>query len=261
MTPTQDDQVNDVIETLRTGMHDVLGDKLLGLYLFGSLVIGDFDPATSDIDLLAVLDDDVDDREFGALRELHDEFARNHPTWDDRIEVRYASVAALRDVTTRARRVVVISPGEPFHHTETRKDWVINLYTVQERGVTVDGRPPRDVVPPISREDFAEAIEEHARLWRTWVDEVQSQKDQAYAILTLCRTLYAHTNGDPTTKLGAAEWTQGVLPEWAPLIRRAVEWRRFPWLERDGPSATLAETRRFVETVLALVLGPVESTN
>ena len=40
--------------------HDVLGDRLLGLYLCGSAVQGDFAPHRSDIDLLGIVDGDLD---------------------------------------------------------------------------------------------------------------------------------------------------------------------------------------------------------
>ena len=52
MHRTQDSEVNALIGELLTGIRGVLGDRLVGLYLYGSLVAGDFDKDISDIDLL-----------------------------------------------------------------------------------------------------------------------------------------------------------------------------------------------------------------
>jgi len=49
-TPYAD--VNELLELLSSGIHKILPDKLLGLYLYGSLVTGDFDTQCSDIDSL-----------------------------------------------------------------------------------------------------------------------------------------------------------------------------------------------------------------
>ena len=52
--PTAYADINELLEILLTSMQKILGEKLVGLYLYGSLVIGDFDPAISDIDLFAL---------------------------------------------------------------------------------------------------------------------------------------------------------------------------------------------------------------
>jgi predicted nucleotidyltransferase len=75
--PTPCADINQLLELLLSGIQNILGAKLIGLYLYGSLVIGDFDPNISDIDLVAALSSDIDDKEFGALQKMHDDFAKN----------------------------------------------------------------------------------------------------------------------------------------------------------------------------------------
>ncbi len=43
MTPTPFSSLNALLDELRSGIQGVLGDRLIGLYLFGSLVFGGFD--------------------------------------------------------------------------------------------------------------------------------------------------------------------------------------------------------------------------
>ena len=63
--------INELLELLLASLQSILGAKLVGLCLNGSLVIGDFDPDISDIDLVAALSSDIDDREFVALSKMH----------------------------------------------------------------------------------------------------------------------------------------------------------------------------------------------
>lgn len=102
MQPTPYPHINELLERLLSQMQKILGKKLIGLYLYGSLVLGDFDADISDIDLVAALSSDIDEREFEALQKMHIAFAHAHKEWDDRIEVCYISVAALNSVRSRA---------------------------------------------------------------------------------------------------------------------------------------------------------------
>lgn len=52
MYPNPD--VQEIIETLVRQIKSVLADNLEGLYLKGSLALGDFNPETSDVDLLVI---------------------------------------------------------------------------------------------------------------------------------------------------------------------------------------------------------------
>src|SRR3990172_2250808 len=96
MQETSYPDINRLLESLLSRMRHIFRERLVGLYLYGSLTTGDFDPESSDIDLLAAASSDVSGAEFDALRVMHVDFARDNPAWEDRVEVAYLSVAALR---------------------------------------------------------------------------------------------------------------------------------------------------------------------
>src|SRR3990172_5709246 len=99
-TPYAD--INSLLESLLSRMRDILQEKLAGLYLYGSLTAGDFDPRSSDIDLLAALSSDISKAGVEALRALPLDFARAGPSWEDRVEGASLSGGALR--TFRSER-------------------------------------------------------------------------------------------------------------------------------------------------------------
>ena len=62
------------VAELRLQIQKVFGERLVGLYLHGSMTTGDFDPGCSDLDLLAVLRSDPTEAEVLTLRSMHEGF-------------------------------------------------------------------------------------------------------------------------------------------------------------------------------------------
>lgn len=244
--PDIDGLLKDLLHQIR----HVLDEKLVGLYLYGSLVTGDFDRGVSDFDLLAATTTDIDAGEFDRLQGLHLDFVNNHPAWDNRVEIAYLSVAGLKTFKTKVSRMAVISPGEPFHFKDAGKAWLLNWWQVRERGLALYGPEPKTLIEPISREEFLNTVREHAQHWREWVQDSRRRKSQSYAILTMCRVLYAAKNDEQVSKRQAALWAQDRFPEQARLIEQALEWREAEEDNEIDHEATFSETERFVYSMI-----------
>jgi len=253
--PTPYADINELLELLLSSMQKILGEKLLGLYLYGSLVIGDFDPTISDIDLVAALASDLDDKEFEELQKMHVDFAYQHKEWDDRIEVCYLSIADLQTVKTGTSQVTNISPGEPFHKRETSIEWLISWYVVRETSITLFGPSPKTIIEPISKDEFIQTIRAHAKAWDEWIYDMHNRKSQAYAILTMCRALYTLKYGEQVSKKQAALWAEKEFPEWASIIESALLWREAWRDENVDHDATFQETLRFVHFAVSQCEG------
>jgi hypothetical protein len=159
---TQDTEIEALLGRLTDEIQHNSNDSLVGLYVYGSLVTGDFDKDRSVIDLLAVVDSDVDGETFDRLDRMHARFVEDHPEWEDRIEVAYVLAPALWNFRTRTDQLAVVSPGEPFHLKAPGKDWLINWYMVREVSVTSCGPPPSAMIPEISQSEFVEEVREQA---------------------------------------------------------------------------------------------------
>lgn len=251
--PTLYADINQLLEMLLSEIQTILGNKLTGLYLFGSLVAGDFDYESSDIDVAAAITVDLNEKEFELLRQMHADIARKHKRWDDRLEVGYIAVENLKKATP-GHSIALISPGEPFHVKEAETDWiVINRYVIRERGLALFGLSPKTLIDPISKEEIVHAMLELIKEWREWITEtelIHLRKYQAFMILTMCRMLYTVKNEAFVSKKQAAVWAEKELPEWSAFIQQALLWRAAWRDEQVDHDTTLPETLRFVHFVL-----------
>jgi hypothetical protein len=224
------------------------GGSLVGLYLYGSLATGGFEPHTSDIDLIAVLTDVPDASLVSRLREMHARLVEDHRAWDDRIEVDYVSTRGLAECRTRTATIARISPGEPLHLVEAGRDFLLDWYPARRDGIALVGPPFDSLIPPIPEREYRDEVLTYLAGFRDRFDEDVSVRSQAYAILTMCRGFYSTTTGERLSKREAGLRARRDFPRWDRLIDRALGWRDRQWdPEQPDGSTSVAETRAFMD--------------
>jgi hypothetical protein len=248
MTPPSPEPV---LADLRDAWRAALADRLLGLYLHGSLVAGDFAADRSDLDLLAVLAADPDEELLAELGVLHADLDHRHPRWAGRIEVEYVSPAAVRH--TDGHRIARISPGEPLHLLPATTHRLVTWSTVRASGRILLGPPPAELLPAIDPGSAREALLDHVRDWPRWVRTMTTPGAQSYAVLTLCRAVQRLRYGRQLSKRQAADLTASALPQWAGLITWARDW----WYDQgsDTDPGHQQQVERFVAETSAGLLA------
>ncbi len=249
--PTPYTDINELLAQLLDRIQVILCEKLVGLSLFGSLVLDDFDYDISDIDLVVATSTFIGEQEFERLQAMHNELIAHYRNWENRLEIGYIAVQDLK-VTQPHFTIALMSPGGPFHIKETDADWILNRYVLHEKGISLYGPSPQQLVDPVSKKELLDAVRVQAEAWRTWVYSGRTRGFQAYAILTMCRIYYTLQTGDFVSKKQAALWTARALPEWSTLIHQALVWREDWRDEQVDHDATLPETLRFAHTILNL---------
>jgi predicted nucleotidyltransferase len=258
MNPTSYKVVNDLVSELLANIQQVLGKRLIGLYLYGSATAGDFDMHISDIDLLAAVASDITETEFSKLEEMHNNVAQKHPTWRDKIEVAYLSLHGLQTFKTERSQIVVISPGETLNVHDAGHDWLINWYVIQENGITIFGPNPRSLIPKISKDEYIEWVKRQTALWTERAkgyDEHSPKASVAYAVLTMCRAMYAVIYGRQVSKNRAVLWAKKEFPQWAALLNLAIAWRKRQWEEKqESVGSELRQIIEFLDFAIDYVL-------
>jgi predicted nucleotidyltransferase len=248
--PTRYPDVNAVLDLLLRESRAILGERFVGMYLYGSLSSGDFDPASSDIDFLVVTTERLPESVLDDLRAMHARIAASGLRWATRLEGSYIPAAAIRRHDPDAMMHPSIGVDWEFGVGRHGPDWTFQRHILRESGVTLAGPPPHTLIDPVSPDDLRLAVCLNLRdYWALQLDGpawLWRRDYQAFAVLTMCRSLYTLHHGAIVSKPVAAAWARESLDApWAALIDRALAWRHDS--QRDDMTHTLAFVRWVVE--------------
>ncbi|MEE4194453.1 MAG: aminoglycoside adenylyltransferase domain-containing protein [Anaerolineae bacterium] len=213
-----------------------LGSKLLGLYIYGSYMTGNFTIGISDLDMTAVLIEDLNETDLANLKAMHDQFAADHATIAGRIECQYVSKAALQTFRTVRHPMANISPGEPFHLIEGGHEWLSNWWMIRDHGRVLFGPPIQDVIPAIGDDEFFTVIRSYVVEAREWGSNYTHLAGMAYTTLTMFRALYTLAHRKHVSKLDAMAWAKEAYPQYAEMIDKAIYWREHHAEATDDPA-------------------------
>ena len=246
--PTPYEEVNEAIYALRDSAKEVLGDYYTGMYLYGSLALGDFDPGRSDIDPLIVTSEELPEDVIKNLEAMHRRLYRSGLKWAKKMSGIYIPLEDLK-VYSRTGPKNPMFNRDSFLVDRPDIDWVFHRHVLFKFGVVIEGPPVRDIIDPVPPEQLKEAAFIFLRDWilLTYDDEIfQGEGHQAYFVLSVCRCLYTFKNGDVTTKHKSAEWALEIVDsKWADLIRRAMNWHY------GDPAGDIPRTQKFMRYVMA----------
>ena len=233
--PTPYPDVNAVLHDLLASIQAILGHHFRGMYLSGSLALGDFAAYRSDIDYVVVTDADLSGDLLLALRAMHAGFNASDSLWATEVEAAYIPHDALRryDPAHARHPHIERGAGATLDMNQLGSDWIIQRYILREHGVIVAGPDPRTVIDPVSAQDLRQSV---ATLMNTWWGPMRDDPAplfrhnigyQVYAVLTMCRILYTRDVGAVDSKPVAARWARGMADgRWDTLIERALAWRK-----------------------------------
>jgi hypothetical protein len=204
------------VETIEELLRRLLGRELVGLYLSGSSVLGDFEPATSDVDLVGIMRD------------------------DPALSTREAIVEAIDGLSCPARGLEFVLYGRPavvgpepslrwsinlnlgprlpstvwwFDPGPKPEYWVVlDLAMLRAHGRAFVGLPPAELLDPIDRAAVLGALVQSLR-WHADFDRGRPNR-----VLNACRAWRYLIVGDLVSKTTAADWAErrtgdAVIPE------------------------------------------------
>ncbi len=218
--------VQEFLDTIVNQIKEIIGDNLIGLYLHGSLAMGGFNPAKSDIDLLGVTKRRLENREACKLARLLLEFSGNpYP-----IEISFLNKHQLEKWehpslfdfhfsehwrSTFARK----SQSDLYINTSLKdEDLAAHITILHISGVCLAGRAIGDVFPVIPEKHYLSSIMNDSS------DCIEkTERDPVYCILNLVRVYRYVKEKEISSKVEGAEWGLSYLPEkYLPILRKAL---------------------------------------
>jgi hypothetical protein len=241
--------ISEFLATASSAWRSVLGRNLAGVYVYGSLSTGAFNPRTSDIDVLVATRSLTDDAADERIAELHHAMLGwGGERWADRLEVVFVPVKALASPGVPDITVLELHPDEGFKLERLGPDFILQKHLLRAHGITLIGRDIARIVASVTPGELREAAIADLRTW--WLPQLEfrgrflDRAYQAYAVLTMCRALCLLVTGEVLTKPEAAAWAlRGpYLEPWWDLIRAAVA---YPAAEQDDQRTATLDFIRF----------------
>ncbi len=246
-------QVDTLVERIAVRFNDAL----VGIYLHGSLAMGCFNPARSDIDLLVVLRRGMTRNErYWAAQMLLELSNQPRP-----IEISFLSSSQLHpwkfptpyechySEAWRARFSEALSDGSRCEWgmpDQGDPDLAAHITVARARGVVLCGPPIAEAFPAVPPADYAASIRGDVDVT---LDMMAGQP--TYFILNLCR-VYAYLREEQIlSKAEGGRWALGVLPEvHQSIVQAALESYRGE-AEPDLPSEALYTFVTYVRDCIA----------
>jgi hypothetical protein len=194
------------VEAIEELVRRLLGRELLGLYLSGSSVLGDFEPATSDVDLIAITRDDP----ALATREAIIEAIAGLRCPARGLEFVLYGRSAVAGPKPSLRWSINLNLGPRlpravwwFDPEPKPEYWVVlDLAMLRAHGRAIVGLPPAELVDPIDRAVVLAALAQ-ALTWHADFDRGRPNR-----VLNACRAWRYLIEGDLVSKATAAEWAE-----------------------------------------------------
>jgi hypothetical protein len=165
--PTAYPDVNAVLAEFRASIQAILGSRFVGMYLYGSLALGGFDPHGSDIDFLVATAGELPGDLFDALSEMHRGFDAGGSPWAGRVEAAYIPAHVLRDGHSGKTRYPQIEKGEKLALAPLEVGWPFQFHSLREHRLVIAGPDPRQLIAPVERAAMHEAA---AAIVGDWLD-------------------------------------------------------------------------------------------
>lgn len=225
-TPYQD--VNKVLSLLLENAKRILKDEFVGMYLYGSLSSGDFNPESSDIDFLVVTKNYLPEPIISQLENMHQQTWAISLKRAGELEGAYIPKGLIRKHSLNGLPCPCVNEGR-FCVDTPGSDWIIQRHVVREYGVVIEGPNPKTLIDIVSAEDIRNSISGVLHEW--WYPMLENpawlrDHDDGYrsfAVITMCRVLHGLEHGMVASKPKAAQWMRAKADsKWHSLIDKAV---------------------------------------
>jgi len=260
MQPTPYPDLNDVLREFCTQLSVILGNDIVGVYLHGSLAIGDFSESDSDADFLVVIERELTTAQVAKLKEMHASILALPSRFAKLLEGSYLP----KNLLNKPENVGVIPLWYLDHGTGMvsqavyDNSWAV-LWVLHHYGIAVLGPPPKSLFGPVAEMSLRQEALAFMKSWKNLLlgkpESINSVWNQSFIVLSYCRMLQTLETGTVHSKLASVRWSETAMGDrWHSLVSRA-------WLGRQNPNqmgrrppaiSEVNETLAFIEYVVGV---------
>jgi hypothetical protein len=191
---------------LRDGLRAALGEKLVGVYVYGAAAFPDGLP-TGDIDFHVILTEPLTVEKKAAIEALYAALGRDYPPLGAELDGYFILLQEARGAEP---------PAHQLRSDIIDQSWALHrAHILAGRCFVLYGPDPKEIFLAATWPELEAALKGELQFV---LDHLHDYPD--YCILNLCRLLYSFETGDVViSKSSAAAWAWQALPQW----RRHIE--------------------------------------
>jgi predicted nucleotidyltransferase len=198
-----------ILQRLEAELPDLLGPNLVGVYVYGSLAFGCYNPARSDVDILVITRRRI-------APEARDPLARFLRPLRAKLEITFLTRAQLDPWRYPSPFDYHLS-GSSEVHDGRGVDIATEVTNARTASVTLLGPPADELLPEVPAADYLDCIVRDIHWARARADE------PVYMVLSCCRALAFSRTRRVMSKAEGAEWAMRELPrEFRELAEQAL---------------------------------------
>lgn len=224
--------LDETLTDYATMSQDALQHNFVGLYLLGSLAIGDFD-LTSDVDFMIVTSGELSDQQLERVQSGHISIVSRESRWVKHLECSFFPVPKLQELSSPyglnglrnaspARQLWYFCNGSSTVERSDHDNTLVTRWTLRNRSPAVLGPEPATFAPAVPADALRREIQRSMLGWEKLVAvdaSLHNRFHQVFLVLNNCRALQDLDEGRITSKLQGVGWaTQHLAPQWHSLI-------------------------------------------
>lgn len=217
----------EILEQIKIAYKEILKDKLVGIYIHGSIAFKCFNWDKSDIDFLVVVNENLKQQEKEALISTLLDVDKYCPEKGLEMSVVLDKVCKPFVYPTPYELHFSNSYCEEYKNdlaglcerlNGTDKDLAAHITVINQVGITLCGKEKNEVFEPVPKEFYVDSI-----LYDIENANEEIEENPVYFILNLCRVLAYLESGQVLSKRQGGQWGIDNLPEdYETLIKKAI---------------------------------------
>lgn len=220
-------------------MDEIAPEVVEGVYVVGSIALEDWQPHSSDIDIIAITAEPADDEMSGTLRAAHAVFMNRFP--GAHVDGPFLAWGDLTLPPVGVTRPWMLD-GVFHHDAECFEVNPVTWYTLAMYGVSLRGPQPNELQIPLDTEERRRFVRDNANsYWAGVLADLRGAIGELgpgstlpssvpeWCLLGATRMLYTVNTGDVASKSAAGSWAAELLGgAWAATIDEVVQLRSEP---------------------------------
>jgi len=195
--------LSNVLDHYIDGLKALIQDNLCSVILHGSVATEDFDPISSDVDLLIITNTMLTQTEFYLVSHLHNSLKNHFNNWSQKLEVSYITTDEFYETSPPNNPRIYLNSGvtkyEPYG-----AEWHFEKYTIKHHGQVIYGKEiDRDQLSISSTKLRVAAYQILLEWWKPIIEQgIHRLSDDylSYGVMTMCRMIFTIETGKVDSK-------------------------------------------------------------